>query len=92
MEFCIFFVFVGHISKRKENIMELSIREHIINNFKGDDYDALRSAIEESISEQDEVTLPGMGVFLEIIWNGADEEMKKKMIEIIKERVQNQEK
>jgi len=72
--------------------MELSIREHIINNFKGDDYDALRSAIEESISEQDEVTLPGMGVFLEIIWNGADEEMKKKMIEIIKERVQNQEK
>ena len=92
MEFCIFFVFVGHISKRKENIMELSIREHIINNFKGDDYDALRSAIEESISEHDEVTLPGMGVFLEIIWNGADEEMKKKMIEIIKERVQNQEK
>ncbi len=68
--------------------MELSIREHIINNFKGDDYDALRSAIEESIKEQDEVTLPGMGVFLEIIWNGSDEEMKKRMIEIIKERVQ----
>lgn len=69
--------------------MELSIREHIINNFKGDDYDALRSAIEESIKEQDEVTLPGMGVFLEIIWNGSDEEMKKRMIEIIKERVQD---
>lgn len=49
-------------------IMDINIREHIINNFKGDDYDALKSAIEESIKEQDEITLPGMGVFLEIIW------------------------
>ena len=48
--------------------MDINIREHIINNFKGDNYDQLRSAIEESISEGDEVTLPGMGVFLELIW------------------------
>ena len=47
--------------------MNLSIREHIINNFKGDNYDTLRKAIDEAVSEQDEVTLPGLGVFLEII-------------------------
>ena len=68
-------------------IMDINIREHIINNFKGDDYDALKSAIEESIKEQDEITLPGMGVFLEIIWNGASDELKDEMINIIKNRV-----
>ena len=43
--------------------MNLSIREHIINNFKGDNYDTLKRAIDESVASQDEVTLPGLGVF-----------------------------
>ena len=66
----------------------MSIRQHIIYNFKGDDYDTLRRAIDESVKEQDEVTLPGLGVFLEIIWENADNELKDKLIEIIKTRVQ----
>lgn len=65
----------------------MSIREHIINNFKGDDYDSLQSAINESIESNDEVTLPGMGVFFEIIWQGADQELKNRMLQIIKDRV-----
>lgn len=65
----------------------MSIREHIINNFKGDDYDSLQSAINESIESKDEVTLPGMGVFFEIIWQGADQRLKNEMLEIIKKRV-----
>lgn len=68
--------------------MNLSIREHIINNFKGDDYDTLRRAIDESVASQDEVTLPGLGVFLEIIWENADQELKNQMIDIIKKRVE----
>ena len=68
----------------------MSIRQHIINNFKGDDYETLRRAIDESVKEQDEVTLPGLGVFLEIIWENADNELKDKLIEIIKERVQKE--
>lgn len=67
--------------------MNLSIREHIINNFKGDDYDTLRQAIDESVASQDEITLPGLGVFLEIIWENADQELKNQLLEIIKERV-----
>ena len=66
----------------------MSIRQHIINNFKGDDYETLRRAIDESVKEQDEVTLPGLGVFLEINWENADNELKDKLIEIIKTRVQ----
>ncbi len=72
--------------------MNLSIREHIINNFKEDNKENLQSAIEESIKEKDEVVLPGMGVFLEIIWNDADEDLKNKMLEIIFNRLQREKK
>ena len=65
----------------------MSIREHIINNFKGDNYDSLQSAINESIESNDEVTLPGMGVFFEIVWQGADQSLKNQILQIIKERV-----
>lgn len=68
--------------------MDLSIREHIINNFKGDDYETLKQAIDESVTSQDEVTLPGLGVFLEIIWENADMELKNQLIDIIKKRVE----
>ena len=68
--------------------MDMNIRDHIINNFKGDDYDTLKRAIDESVASQDEVTLPGLGVFLEIIWETADQELKNELIEIIKKRVE----
>ena len=68
--------------------MDMNIREHIINNFKGDDYNTLRQAIDESVTSQDEVTLPGLGVFLSIIWENADQELKNELIEIIKKRVE----
>ena len=44
--------------------MDNSIRHHIINNFQGDDFSTLRKAIDESVKAKDEVTLPGLGVFL----------------------------
>ena len=72
--------------------MNLSIREHIINNFKGYDYDEVEKAIEESIKEQDEVTLPGMGVFFELIWSGANRELKDNMLQVVKQRIKESEK
>lgn len=66
----------------------MNIREHIINNFKGDDYKALKEAIDESVESKDEITLPGLGVFLCLIWENADQELKNNLIEIIKTRVQ----
>lgn len=68
--------------------MDINIRQHIINNFKGDNYETLRRAIDEAVTAQDEVTLPGLGVFFELIWENADSELKDQIITIIKERVQ----
>lgn len=88
----LFFMYIFSILSQsiyeEEKLMDLSIREHIINNFKGDDYDTLRRAIDESVASQDEVTLPGLGVFLEIIWENADQELKNQLVDIIKKRVE----
>lgn len=67
---------------------DIKIRDYIINNFKEDDTDTIKRAIEESIQEQDEVTLPGMGVFFEIIWKDSNEEEKNKILEKLKNRFQ----
>lgn len=66
----------------------MTIKQHIINNFKGDDYKALKEAIDESIESQDEITLPGLGVFFELIWKNSDQELKNTLIEIIKQQIQ----
>ena len=68
--------------------MELSIREHIITNFQGDDYCTLKKAIDEAVENQDEITLPALGVFLELIWENATQELKNEIIETIRKRVQ----
>ncbi len=67
--------------------MNLDIRSHIINNFKGDNVQVLREAIEESIKNNDEITLPGMGVFFELVWQKADDKMKEKMLKILEDCV-----
>ena len=67
---------------------DIKIRDYIINNFKDDDVDTIRKAINESIEENDEVTLPGMGVFFEIIWKDSTDEEKNKILETLKKRFQ----
>ena len=65
---------------------DIKIRDYIINNFQDDDTETIKKAIEESIKEQDEVTLPGMGVFFEIIWTDANDLEKEKILEVLKNR------
>ena len=71
--------------------MNLDIRSHIINNFKGDDINVLRDAIEESIKNNDEITLPGMGVFFELVWQKADNDTKDKILTILESCVKGNE-
>ena len=61
----------------------MSIEGYIINNFKNDNKEGIREAIEESVKSNDEVTLPGMGVFMKIIWSTASQKLKDEMLSII---------
>ena len=67
----------------------MSIKDYILNNFKNDNKDSIKEAITESINSKDEVTLPGMGVFMEIIWNNATDEMKEEILTILENNLKN---
>ena len=68
----------------------MKIKDYIINNFKDDDVNTLRTTISECISEDDEETLPGLGVFMELIWQGSNEDIKKSMLDILLKEIEKQ--
>ncbi len=63
--------------------MNIDIRKSIINNFKDSSKDEINDSISSSIKENDEITLPGLGVFFEILWKNSDEVEKQNILNII---------
>lgn len=63
--------------------MNINIRESIINNFKDSSKEEIISSIESSIKEKEEITLPGMGVFFEILWLNSSNDLKNEIIGVI---------
>lgn len=64
--------------------MDIDIRKSIINNFKESDIEDIKNSIEESISDKDEITLPGLGVFFEILWENSDDVKKDYILQALK--------
>lgn len=64
--------------------MNIDIRESIINNFKESSTTDIRNSIEASIEDKDEITLPGLGVFFELLWNNSDDEHKEYILDTLK--------
>ena len=64
--------------------MNIDIRKSIINNFKESSIEEMKDSIESSIKDNEEITLPGLGVFFEILWKNSSDKMKKNILEIIK--------
>lgn len=64
--------------------MNIDIRKHIKKNFKNAETDEIKASIESSISEHDEITLPGMGVFFEILWECSDESSREYILNTLK--------
>ena len=64
--------------------MNIDIRKSIKENFKNSTNEEIADAINSAASDKDEITLPGMGVFFEILWLNSNEKEKNKIISIIK--------
>ena len=60
--------------------MNTDIRRSIINNFNGCSKKDIIDSINDSINDSDEVVLPGLGVFFEILWKNSNDELKEKII------------
>lgn len=63
------------------------IRNHITKNFKGADIEEYKKSIDDSINENDEITLPGLGVFFEILWTHSDQKTKEYILNTLKNNI-----
>ena len=64
--------------------MDIDIRKHIVSNFKDADVDEIKASIEASIKEKKEITLPGLGVFFEVLWSESDENSREYILNTLK--------
>ena len=64
--------------------MDIDIRKSIIDNFKGCNVSEIKNSVLSAIEDSDEITLPGLGVFFEILWNNSDDSKKDYIIQTIK--------
>ena len=67
----------------------MDIRKYIVNNFKDNSKDNIKEAIETSISKHDDITLPGIGVFFEIIWKNSNETTRNLILDILYSKFNN---
>lgn len=65
--------------------MDIDIRKSIKDNFKDVEKDEIIKSIEESINDNEEITLPGLGVFFEVLWKNADDNLKNTIITLLEE-------
>ena len=52
--------------------MDIDIRKSIISNFSDSNIDEIKESIESSIKDKEEITLPGLGVFFELLWENTN--------------------
>ncbi len=67
--------------------MEIDIKNYIINNFKNDNIEQIRKSIDSSIKDNDDETLLGLGVFMGLIWNESDDDLKITILNMIKNAI-----
>lgn len=64
--------------------MNIDIRKSIKDNFKDSNNEDIFESIESAVKDGEEITLPGMGVFFELLWKLSNESEKTEIIKKIK--------
>ncbi len=67
--------------------MNIDIRRSIKDNFKDSSLNEIEESINSSIKDKDEITLPGLGVFFEILWEYSNQEQKNYILETIQNNI-----
>ena len=63
--------------------MNIDIRKYIKNNFKDIKKEGIKDSITSSINEKEDITLPGLGVFFEILWSSSNDDLQNKILDIL---------
>ena len=57
--------------------MSIDIRKSIKNNFKNISKNEIIESINEAINDKEDITLPGLGVFFELLWCNSNKKDKE---------------
>ena len=68
--------------------MNINIRKSVKENFKNNNEQEIEEAINSSITEQNEITLPGLGVFFELVWQQGDKTLKQSILKLLKQSLE----
>lgn len=63
--------------------MDFDLRKAILANIKGKTEEQLRDMIETSVEDQNEKTLPGLGVIFEVMWQNLDYEVQDNLVKTL---------
>lgn len=72
--------------------MNIDIRKHVIENFKGLPKKEIEESICESIEEKDDIVLPGLGVFFELLWKGSNKDIKEEILTVLEDEIEKESK
>ncbi len=67
--------------------MNIDIRKSIMANFNHSEEQEIEEAIESSIQDKEEITLPGLGVFFEILWQASSKEEQEQIVKVLKKNL-----
>lgn len=67
--------------------MKIDIRNNIQQNFKDTSIEEMRQSIEDSLTDKEEITLPGLGVFFELLWENSNQKLQNQILETIKQAI-----
>ncbi len=67
--------------------MNISIRKHIKDNFKNTDVNELKTSIEGSINDSEELALPGLGVFFEVLWSSGNDSLRNEILQTLEKNL-----
>lgn len=68
-------------------ILDINVREYIINNFKDNSIDEIKNSINASILSKDEDPLIGLGVLFEVMWNNSNDSLKNNILNNIRKGI-----
>lgn len=61
--------------------MDINIRKAVLHNLNNATVDDVKSTIEDAMSRNEEVVLPGLGVLFEVLYRSSDDTEKQKLID-----------
>ncbi|HSH25128.1 MAG TPA: small acid-soluble spore protein SspI [Massilibacterium sp.] len=69
--------------------MNFSLRQAVIQNLHGSNATDLNNTIKDAIQKKDEITLPGLGVLFEILWNEENEQTRNQWLTTLEQYFQH---